>query len=443
MRTGLRYALFVTFAIGMLAIGAGRLALPMQAAQTPTPDAVLNAFTVSQQARLTRPLGGGSIDSFGIAVDIDGDTAVVGAYNADIGETSLQGTAYVFTRTDDTWSLQQQLLASDGGAFERFGQAVAIEGDTVMIGASSADQFEGVRPGGVYVFTRTNNTWSEQQKLGASDGVDRDFFGSEIALQGDTLVVGAPSTDVTNPNLPGAAYVFTRSNSTWSQQQKLVPNVGSPNDRFGDSVAVDGNTIAVGAAGVTVGENSLQGAVYVFTRSGSSWSQQQQLITSDGAEGDRFGVAVAVQGDTVFGAATGGTVVGSAIPGAVYVFSRSGEAWTQQQKLAGSPAQIRDFFGETLAVEGDTLAIGALGTDQLQGVAYLYVRQGGMWLFQNRIVSDDIATGDTFGASVALSGSTLIAGAYSVQLGQGSSQGAAYVFTIRRTVYLPLVVRGN
>ncbi len=435
------YAVLILLSFGML--GTGKAAPPAQT--TPEPAAILTAITTNQQARLTRPLGGGSIDSFGIAVDVDGDTAVIGAYNADIGANSLQGTAYIFTRTGDSWSLQQQLLASDGRAAERFGQAVAVEGDTVMVGASGADLIEGMRPGGVYVFTRSGNTWTEQQKLVASDGVDRDFFGSEIALQGDTLVVGAPSTDVTNPNLPGAAYVFTRSNGTWSQQQKLVPNVGSSNDGFGDSVAVDGDTIAVGASGVTVGEHTLQGAVYVFTRAGTSWSQQQQLTIPDGAEGDRFGVAVAVQGTTVFGAAIGGTVMGNAIPGKVAIFTRSGETWTEQQTLTGSPAQTRDFFGKALAVQGDTLAIGALGTNvnenSLQGATYLYASQNGNWVQQQRILSEDGAAGHTFGASVALSGNTLLAGAYSVPLGQGSSQGAAYVFTLKRTVYLPLVVR--
>lgn len=419
-------------------------------ATSPTPPATapkLQALTVAQEARLTRPAGGGSFDSFGRAVAGDADTAVIGAYNATVGTTDLQGTAFVFTRTGTAWSLQQTLTASDGIAGERFGQAVALAGDTIIIGASSSDLIENERQGAAYVFTRTGDTWTEQQKLTASDGNPRDFFGSAVALDGDTLVVGAPSTDVGGAMQPGAAYVFTRSNGVWSQQQKLVPGVGNPRDFFGAAVAVDGDTIVVGSTGSDVNGAEDQGAAYVFTRTGPAWTQQQQLLAGDGKAGDRFGVDVAVQGDTGVIGATGGTAIGDPIAGAAYVFTRSGATWSEQQRLAAPESELRDFFGRGLALQGDLLAIGAYGTDAgentLQGAVHLFARQAGAWHHQQRITTDDGNAGTGFGIDLDLAGDTLLAGAYAGAVGSNANQGAAYVFRVRRQVYLPLIVRGQ
>jgi len=427
----------------MVAVGKGATATTPP---RPPTAPLLQALAVAQEARLTRPAGGGSFDSFGRAIAGDGNTAVIGAYNATVGTTDLQGTAFVFARTGAMWSLQQTLTASDGMANERFGQAIALAGDTLIIGASGSDLLENVRSGAVYVFTRTGDTWTEQQKLTASDSNPRDFFGSVVALDGDTLVVGAPSTDVGGAMQPGAAYVFTRSNGEWSQQQKLVPNVSNPRDFFGAAVAIDGNTVVVGSTGGDVNGAEDQGAAYVFTRIGTAWSQQQQLLASDGKAGDRFGGDVAVQGSMVVVGATGGTALGEPIAGAAYVFTRNGATWSEQQRLAAPEPELRDFFGRGLALQGDLLAIGAYGTDAgenaLQGAVHLFTRQAGAWNHQQRITTNDGLAGTGFGIDLDFTGNTLLVGAYAGTVGGNANQGAAYIFRVRRQVYLPLIVRG-
>ena len=190
--------------------------------------------TFSQQAKLTASDGDNN-DFFGISVAIDGDTAVAGA-PLDNGDLSNQGAAYVFTRSGTTWTEQQKLTASDGKANDLFGTSVAIDGDTVVAGAPGDGGT--ANSGAAYVFTRSGTTWTEQQKLTASDGAANDLFGASVSIDGDTAVVGAPNDDGGTIN-QGAAYVFTRSGTTWTEQQKLTASDGAANDFFGASVAID------------------------------------------------------------------------------------------------------------------------------------------------------------------------------------------------------------
>ncbi len=202
--------------------------------------------------------------------------------------------AYTSTETGQPPSpAWNQLIASDGVQTDRFGISVAISGDTAVIGAFFDDVGAGVFQGSVYVFTRNGATWTQQQHLVASDGAAGDQFGVRVALDGDTAVVGAYIA-----GNQGSAYVFTRSGTTWTQQQKLVASDGAAGDRFGRSVALDGDTAVVGANRDAVGATGDQGSAYVFTRSGTTWTEQQHLVASDGAAGDQFGVGVALDGNT-------------------------------------------------------------------------------------------------------------------------------------------------
>jgi hypothetical protein len=189
-------------------------------------------------------LDAASGDQFGFAVAISGDTAVVGAYyDDDMGTTS--GSAYIFVRDGATWSQQQKLIAADGVSGDQFGFAVAVSGDTVVVGAPKSDD-GGADAGCAYVYTLGGNTWSLQEKLVASDGGKGDNFGYSVGVGGDTVVVGAYLDKDKNASI-GSAYVFTRSGSTWDEQQKLVPSDGLADDQFGHAVAISGETIVVGA----------------------------------------------------------------------------------------------------------------------------------------------------------------------------------------------------
>jgi hypothetical protein len=217
-----------------------------------------------QQAKLS---GDGSLpgadgaegDRFSYSVALDGDTVLVGAYRDDVGANIDQGSAYVFTRSDSSWTQQAKLTADDGAASDYFGYSVAIDGDTLLVGAVS-DGAINFNPSSAYVFTRSGNTWTQQAKLVADDGAPNDYFGASVALDGNTALVGAYGDDVGVNGHQGSAYVFTRSGSTWTQQAKLVAGDGAITDRFGFSVTLDGNTALVGAYGDDVGVNGHQGS---------------------------------------------------------------------------------------------------------------------------------------------------------------------------------------
>ena len=371
--------------------------------------------TAAQQQKLTGSTTTG--DSYGYNVHIDGDTAIVGARF----ENTAQGAAYIYTRSGTTWSQQQKLTASDAQNSDRFGCDVEIDGDTVVIGSMLDD----TQRGAAYVFTRSGTTWSQQQKLVASTRTDYDQFGEAVAINGDTIVVGALFEDSGGSN-SGTAYVFTRSGTTWSQQQKLVASDAAANDQFGSNVAIAGDTIVVGALYEDAG-GSNAGAAYVFTRSGTTWSQQQKLVASDAAADDRFGSSSSIDGDTiVVGAVNENSQAGSA-----YVFTRSGTTWSQQQKIVASDAGAHDWFGIDVDIEEDTVVVGAYGDDSGttqngEGAAYIFTRSGTTWTQDKKIVSSTRSTNAYFGYHVALQDNSIIVGAW----GETSQTGAAYVFTV-------------
>ena len=239
-----------------------------------------------------------------------------------------------------TFAQQQKLVANDGASGVEFGSSVALDGDTVVVGAIE-DIEDPARSGSgsVYVFVRSGTTWTQQQKLGPDDGTTDDEFGYTVAIDGDTLVVGGE----------GSVYVFVRSGTTWTQQQKLGPDDGTTDDEFGYTVALDGDTLVVGG----------EGSVYVFVRSGTTWTQQQKLVANDGESGWWFGKSVALDGDRLVVNDENSDLNGPG-SGSVYMFIRSGTTWTQQQILIANDGGIGDFFGERAALDGDTAAFAAI-----------------------------------------------------------------------------------
>jgi hypothetical protein len=199
-------------------------------------------------------------------------------------------------------------------------------------------------------------SWKEGQKLLALDGSVKNVFGSALSFDGDTLLIGAVLGDG-NAESSGCAYVFVRSGVTWTQQAKLFASDGATNDQFGAWVSLDGDTALVGACwDDDNGKDS--GSAYVFTRSGTTWTQQAKLLASDGAASDLFGLCVSIDGDTALIGAQGDPISGDS-PGYAYVFTRSGTTWTQQAKLLASDGAARDCFGFIVSLDGDTALIGA------------------------------------------------------------------------------------
>jgi uncharacterized protein (TIGR03437 family) len=393
-------------------------------------------FEVSSDPVLLRRLGpelGSATDGFGYAVAVNGDTVLVGAYRSDATGID-QGAAYPFVMRDSRHVEQQKLTANDGGRSDYLGQSVALDGDTLVVGADGDDVGANGNQGSAYVFTRNGApqpVWSLQQKLTADDGAAGDYFGTSVALRGDTLVVGAYGADVGGNANQGAAYVFTRDGTVWTQRQKLKAAVidGLPYDTFGISVAFDGRTMAVGASGV----NEYRGAVYVFTNNGAVWVQQAKLTANDGSGRDELGLSVALSGDTLVAGAPFRAVGMNDAQGSAYVFTRSGATWAQQTRLTASDGAADDRFGGAVAVSGDTLAVGApldtVGQNDNQGSAYVFARSGTAWIQAQKLTAADGAANDFFGYSVALGGDLLVVGAPYDTVGASAGRGSASVFT--------------
>jgi FG-GAP repeat len=388
--------------------------------------------------------------------------------------------------------------ASNTGAGDIFGYAVALSGDTLAVGAyreaSTATGVNGNQAdnsasyaGAVYVFVRSGTTWTQQAYVKASNTEAYDAFGISVALSGDTLAVGAHGEDSATTGVnsnqadnsagnAGAVYVFVRSGTMWTQQAYVKASNTGVDDTFGYSVALSGDTLAVGAryeASAATSINGTQsdnsasaaGAVYVFVRSGTAWTQQAYVKASNTGTGDEFGYSVALSGDTLAVGARyeASTVTGvngtqsdnsASAAGAVYVFVRSGTAWTQQAYVKASNTGAGDFFGNSVALSGDTLAVGAYLEDSsttgvngtqsdnsasAAGAVYVFVRSGTTWTQQAYVKASNTGVGDLFGNSIALSGDTLAVGArYEASPATGvngnqsadsaSAAGAVYVF---------------
>ncbi|MEY3231023.1 MAG: hypothetical protein RL689_1112, partial [Planctomycetota bacterium] len=385
-----------------------------------------------QQTPLTAA-GGAAGDVFGSCVAISGDTAIVGASGDDVGANIDQGSAYVFVRTGSTWMQQASLAVAGGAGSDQFGVSVALSGNTAIVGANLDDVGENADQGSAWTFSRVGSKWiGPNLSMFAAGGAASDQFGYSVATSGDTAIVGAFVDDVGTNADQGSAYVFVRSGSTWTQQAQLIAAGGAASDRFGYSVAISGDTAIVGVYFDDVGANADQGSAYVFVRSGSTWTQQAQLTAAGGAASDQFGVSVALSGDTAIVGAFVDDVGANANQGSAYVFVRSGSTWTQQAQLTASGGAASDQFGVSIALSGETAIVGAnlddVGANADQGSAYVFRRTGSTWSQQAQLTAADGAASDQFGWSVALSGDTAIVGAFADDVGANANQGSAYVF---------------
>ncbi|GAB4041372.1 FG-GAP repeat protein [Spirosoma gilvum] len=296
-----------------------------------------------------------SRDAFGNSVSISGNYAIIG----NMQKNNSMGAAYIFTRTGSTWTQQAKLTPSDAATFDRFGISVSISGDYAIVGADLKNN-----TGAAYVFVRTGTTWTQQAMLTASDTETSDQFGTSVSISGNYAVVGADQKN----NGMGAAYTFSRTGTTWTQQTKLTALDGVTDDNFGASVSISGDYTIVGADQ----KNNGTGAAYVFTRSGTTWTQQAKLTASNADANENFGASVSISGAYVIvGAPSGNTFTGAA-----YTFSRTGITWTQQTKLTAFDGASLDQFGNSVAISGDYALVGASDHNFSTGAAYGFFRTG-------------------------------------------------------------------
>ncbi len=380
---------------------------------------------------------GGTSDLFGTAVAIDGLTAVVGAIYDDDNAWHA-GAAYVFRLDPDTSSwVQEQKLLPDGGVanYDFFGRAVAVVGDTVVIGVPQDDD-NGEDSGSAYVFRFDGSIWIQQQKILPADGAAGDEFGTSVALEGNTLVIGARFDDDNGFN-SGSAYVFRDQGSSWVQVQELLAtDEVTQEERFGRAVAIDNGTVVVGAIDYNNGDHAASAFVFRLDAAASQWNQEQKLLIPVGSG------PVAISGDRIL-IGSGNDDQNGPVTGAAYIFRFDGSSWSEEQKLLASDgAAFNAFGGYGVALAGDTAVIAAPGHDHgcpnpevygnctNFGAAYVFHFDGVVWVQVAELPSPrSNPGGDNFGRAVALSGDTLLIGA-TYALGNGLWSGSTYVFEL-------------
>jgi hypothetical protein len=362
-----------------------------------------------------------------------------------------------------------KLTASDGAAGAELGQSVAIDGNTIVVGAFDAKVGVNTNQGAAYVYTQPAGGWAgaltETAKLTASDGAHNDGLGISVGISGGTVVVGAANAAVSGNAGQGAGYVFV---APWSgtvaspqhESAKLTASDGTAGDQLGFSAAVSGNTVVAGAYHLTVTGNAQQGAGYVFVAPAGGWTgtaaapqhESAKLTASDGAAGDRlfYGNSTAISGNTVVAGAYQAQVGTNLVAGAAYVFVASAGGWAGPQheaaKLTAADAGSGDRFGTSVGISGGTVVAGSpfanIGANFAQGAVYVFVAPTGGWAGPQhetaKLTAGDGATGDKLGYSVGISGTTVVAGAPTAMVGGVTNQGAAYVFDMLRR---PLCVR--
>ncbi len=444
-----------------MSLARGRVILHVRTAGARYPITIDPIF---QEGQLSAS-DGAAFEEMGTAVAISGSTIVVGASGATIsggaelnGSPHPQGAVYVFTEPGGGWGSATQtarLLASDADREEYsgnvygdgFGQAVAISGQTIVVGAASATEGEGVSAvtyaGKAYLFVEPGGGWvnaTQNAELGPTDATQYNYFGSSVATDGATVLVGDPSPQ--SPYKQGEAYVFSKPGGGWTSETetaKLTASDGVSGDALGGSVAISGNVAVVGAPNAKESTHAYQGAVYVFTKAeGKTWSEtaQAKLTASAGKEDETLGVSVALEGATLVAGAPNDANVG-ATPSAAYVFVKPGGGWENTSspaaRLTPSDPLGGEHFGGSVGVSGKTVVVGAQfaafeATSQ-QGAVYLYTEPGGGWASTSTATKISASGGGLQQAvSVGVSGSTILEGADLAKVGSHEAQGAAYVF---------------
>jgi hypothetical protein len=336
--------------------------------------------------------------------------------------TESSGVADVFVRQGTEWTCQMRLYPGDTTA-QRFGHAVAVGADRVVIGAPWSI-LPAYRAGAAYVYRREGMTWVPEMRLIPSDVAAQDYFGTAVAVSVDRTVIGAPGDDDQGSS-SGSAYVYRLQGTTWIPETKLHSfSGGDAGDEFGNAVSMTADRIAVGAHNDAGG-----GSVYVYRLQGSSWLPEAKLVAPDRATGDNFGVSVCLAGDLLAVGADQDDDAGSN-SGSAYVFRREGTSWLFEAKLTAPDGAAEDRFGASVSVSGDRLMVGAQQDDDCgldSGSTYVFARNtAGQWILYTKLAPPAAQPSDRFGWSVALSNGVGVATAP----GRGGYSGAAYIFAV-------------
>ena len=482
---------------------------------TSTGQTFLTPHPIWQQEAYIKSLNSDSNDEFGHAVSVSADTIAVGVPFEDSDQSTItnaatasaasgndnnpeSGATYVYKRTGTTWAQQAYIKASNNDTNDNFGYSINIATDTLVVGApressnqtsitngtTSSANNSNSDSGAIYVYTRSGTTWTQEAYIKASNSEEADQFGYNVSISADTIAVGvyledSDQTTITNSSITaassdnsnsssGAVYIYKRTGTTWAQEAYIKSFNNDASDFFGQSVSISGDTIVVGAPGesgsgttitnstslVTTNNNPSSGAVYVYKRTGTTWAQEAYIKASNNDANDSFGMSVSLDTDTIAvgvsleasnvssitnGATTASSDNSNVNSGAVYIYKRTGTTWAQEAYIKAVNSDENDYFGTSVSIQGNLLAVGAPGessnqkiitngttasndnTNIASGAVYVYRRVGSIWAQEAYIKANNNETGDSgdnFGNSVSVSDDTIVVGAS----GEDSSQ---------------------
>jgi len=374
---------------------------------------------------------------FGLPVALSGVNALVGSRNAAVNGTSIQGAVYAFVRIRGIWKQTQKLVASDGVAGDQFGTSIAIFGNTAVVTAPLAKINGNTWQGAAYVFELSNGFWKQTQKLVAKTGAAFSTLGTGTGLTAEYLFVGAGGVFNQGVYAPRRVHVFkfipSKTGGKWIESQVLeTPAPDDPISSFGTAIALSGNSALVGARASRVGNNLGQGMVYGYTESNGTWSLTDKLTGSDSGARDNFGNSVAMSGAVAVMGAPGAVINGNISQGAVYVFNKSKAGrWTQVSKFTADDGDAIDLFGASVNLSDSSVLVGAYGIQSYTGAAYLFQKKGNTWVQARRLSASDGTPGQIYGYSTALDGATALVGAYAATVDGNQAQGAAYFYSRR------------
>jgi hypothetical protein len=376
---------------------------------------------VCEMTKLLNPNGNDG-DWFGRALAASGNRVVVGSY-AYSGQCENCGTVFVYRWNGSSWSVEAQIYGSDTADWGQFGMGVAFEGDAIAVGAGT-DTVDTIQSGSVFVYRWSGFTWIEEAKLVPSDAGDGDRFGWPVRMSGNRFVAGARFHDMPGADDAGAAYVY-EWNGYWGQQAKLVASDGATGDRFGTDVAIDGDVVVVGAGYDDHSGGSDNGSAYVYRKIGPTWVQEAKLVPSDTASGDGFGESVAIRGNRIaVGAEYDDTFATDS--GSLYLFEWNGSSWDEVQKVVPGDAGTDDYFGGSVAMSDYVIVVGAhYQNNEIAdhaGAAYVYHWIGASLTEYAKLLASDGQEHQWFGDEVTVNGDIAVIGAPSDDVG-----GKAYV----------------
>jgi hypothetical protein len=411
-----------TALIGVMALSAV-LAVPATAAGAP-PFAVQQAALYAADPQ--------SEAHFGNSVAVSGDTIVVGEPDRDVAAMVAlavdAGRVHVYVRSGTSWVLQQELapsLQADTG----FGESVAIDGDVLIVGSPRWAAGKG-KAGAVFVYRRTGATWSAPTILTGETITANESYGQSVAIAGDTIVVGAPGDDGR-----GTVWPYLWTGVEWLTQGTLSDPAGAAGDGLGGSVAVRGDDIIASASGDDYSGLTDAGSLHWFTRSGGVWTHQQRIVPPDPTSESDFGGPIAMSDGRFIVGSQFKTVGGLSDAGSAYTFCMAVDAWLHEQTLTAPTPTTQDYYGSGVALDGNTAIVGAFWADAYHGAAFFYTRGAGTWSMRQKVDMTTYAPSVAqLGSSVALSGGTAVLGAQMSNSTSVTLPGAAFVLTTRGAV---------